>query len=644
MKMSPLYQPAQMGSLALRNRLVMTAMGTKLCGRDGVPTPEYIAYITARAQGGVGLVVSEVCRVDGETGRANNQQIAIDSDDVIPAFRRLAEAVHGQGARMFLQLHHPGMLASPAVNGNQLPFTPSATPSLVNRQPLQVMSVEQIHRLVDRFAQAARRTKEAGLDGVELHMAHFYLLHTFVSPYFNQREDEYGGSFDNRMRIIREIVSAIRVECGADFPIMARISAEDFLDVGGLHLDESIKIAQALEKMGVDAVNVTASGRESGGRQSIEPISFPQGWKIYLATAIRRMVTIPVCAVGVVRDPARAEALIDEDKLDFVGMGRSFLADPEWVNKAAQGRDQEIRRCISCRRCIQQVSLGHKISCSVNPLCGHEHENSPRQNKGKGTVLVVGGGPAGMTAACQAAKRGFDVTLFEERHVLGGQVALANQVPGKEKMEWLIASLIFDCEKAGVKFHLGKPITQADIDARKPDAVIWATGSQSVRPGNVPGIDAEWVYTPSQILSGEIAPQEEHVAIIGSGMTGLETAEYLAMRGNHVTIYEMADQIAPGSDRVNVNDCLLALKAKGVVIQTGRRLTRLDHHRVYTTSVQTGECFELPVDRAVLSLGVKPMGVPTDICHRRLIAIGDACKNDRILEAVRSGYLAAEQL
>lgn len=440
-----LFSPGAIGTLTIPNRIVMTAASASLSQPDGTMTEDMLAYYEARAKGGVGLIITEMVCVDEARGVLFPRELNAAREDKIPAFRALTERVHPYGTKIFAQLFHPGANADPKLNPH-LPLVSASDGRGKKRGTAQAATREDIQEIVQKFGQAARRIKESGMDGVEVHAAHHYFLHSFLSPVTNHRTDEYGGSLENRTRILREVVEAIRAACGRDFPLMFRISLEEYIGREGYHADTGIQICQMLASWGVDAINVTASGTDSKLSQSVEPMYYPQGWRKHLPKAVKRTVPLPVVSVALIRDPAYGEKLLEEGVLDFVASARSHLADPDWGNKARQGREEEILPCISCMACFGKYEQAGHITCAVNPETGYEAQLPPLPRDGEGRLVVVlGGGPAGLEGAWVAARRGFRVVLFEKAPQLGGQLLLAAGTPRKEKIQWLLDSLCFRC-------------------------------------------------------------------------------------------------------------------------------------------------------------------------------------------------------
>lgn len=645
-----LFTPGKIGALTLPNRIAMTAASASLSQPDGTMTEEMLAYYEARAKGGVGLIITEMVCVDEDRGVLFPRELNAAREENIPSFRRLADRVHPYGTKIFAQLFHPGANADPKLNP-RLPLIAASAATGKKRGQAVEASREDIADIVQKFGQAARRIQESGFDGVEVHAAHHYFLHSFLSPVTNHRQDEYGGSLENRTRILREIVEAIRAACGRDFPLMFRISLEEYIGPKGYHADTGIKICQLLEGWGVDAINTTASGTDSKLSQSVEPMYYPQGWRKHLAKAVKGVVSIPVLSVALIRDPAYAEKLLEDGVLDFAASVRAHLADPQWAEKARTGREEDILPCISCMACFAKYDSEGHITCAVNPETGYEAHLPPLPQDGSGRLVVVlGAGPAGLEGAWMAARRGFRVILFEKADQAGGQLRLAALAPRKEKILWLLDSLLHRCRQAGVDLRLGHAPTLDELAALAPYAILDATGSRPARPAGIPGaLDSPLVCTPPEILTGAVDIREESVVVVGSGMTGLETAEHLSdrSRNNAVLVLEAAPRLAPGVQGSNRNAVTAVLEVNNAVLLTGRTLTRIGEDRVWFADSQTGEEYVYPCDRVVLALGTVPSRPYGDqlagLCDR-VVSIGDAVTGGQIWDAVHQGYRAARDL
>ncbi len=700
-----LFSEVKIGNLTLQNRIAMAAMGVCVAEGNGDAGERFAAYYEERAKGGTGLIITEVTRVNDTNGVALPGQLSMASDARIPAFAKTVKRVHKHGTKIFVQLHHPGrqnlsamgvmwpmllqmnkfiphyfdlmysvtskvpisleMLDSPlvALGSKMMPPVISASnvpvglgATIIKGQPTRALTKREIKKLEKQFIDAAGRVKKAGADGVELHASHGYLIQQFLSPYTNQRTDEYGGSLENRMRFLLNIIAGIREKCGKDFPIMVRLTVDEFYDtIGfpgrGIQLAEGVEMAKRLEKAGIDAIDVSCGNYETLNTL-IEPISAEPGWRSYLAKAVKDAVNIPVMAVGVIRDPDQAEALLESGNQDIIGLGRPLIADPHWAKKAKAGHPELIQHCICCCTCFETDELnalaGQPCECALNPTACRENkfleDDLKKVGKGK-NVVVVGAGPAGLTAARVAAKRGFHVTLLEKCAIPGGQLILAAAPPHKDKMNWAISDLYENAKAAGVEFKFGTEATKDTLKALKPYAIILATGGASIKP-NIPGCDKPHVCTTTEILDGTINLTGKNVAVIGSGMTGLETAELIASQGNHVTVVEMAKQIAPGTYSQHVWDVVPRLEKVGTNFITSHKLVEVTDDAI-RIEAKDGNIKTIGADQVVLSLGVKsvnPLAKDARAITKRTTVIGDATTPGRIVHATRSAFQAAIKL
>lgn len=372
MNKNKLFTPGHIGNLEIKNRIVMPAIGTSLATSTGEASDEIIRYYQERAKGGCGLIITEITRIDDEYGVGTSNQLSATQSYQIPRLEKLVKAVHRYDTKIFFQLHHPGRQSHGHLIGGKQIVAPSAIMSNAVGEMPRALETAEVEALVKAFIKGAKISQIAGADGVELHGAHGYLIGQFLSPQSNQRTDQYGGDFEGRMRFISEIILGIKHVCGPSFPVSVRISGDEFIE-GGLDLAQAVQVAKVLESLGVNAINVS-SGTYDSALTIIEPISYPEGWKRHLAKTIKEAVKIPVIACNVIRTPAFADSLLEEDNLDFVAVGRGQLADPEWANKAKENRHEQIRPCISCLYCIEELSSGKRVKCAVNPKVGREAE------------------------------------------------------------------------------------------------------------------------------------------------------------------------------------------------------------------------------------------------------------------------------
>jgi 2,4-dienoyl-CoA reductase-like NADH-dependent reductase (Old Yellow Enzyme family)/thioredoxin reductase len=555
------FAPGQIGTLSVPNRIVMPPMGTAYADADGCITDRQIAYYLERAKGGVGYITFEHTGVSPE-GKASVRMAMLCSDNHVLSVRRMVDAIHSLGSRILVQINHGGRQGSSAFSGLPL-VAPSAIPCPVRKETPQALSEEGIRRIVSAFAAAAARARVAGADGVEIHMAHGYLLNQFLSPLSNHRADGYGGCMDNRLRAPLEVLCAVRSAVGPDYPISCRISADEYLP-GGLCRDDAQVIAQALEAHGANAIHVSACVAASGYLYQ-PPYYAPEGVFVPLAAAVRARVNIPVIAVGRIRTAQQADQVLRDGHADFVAMGRALIADPHLPLKVREGRLEDVIPCISCNRCVQSVREGN-LQCAVNPSVGREGQGVPAPVSHRKKIWVIGGGPAGMRAATVAARRGHEVRLFEREPRLGGRFVLAAVPPEKAVLLEFVEYLIRQLRNAPVRIDLDCAFHPRVLETEHPDAVIVATGARASTPA-LGGQASIPVFTPDEVLSGS-RPVGQRVLVLGGGGIGAEIADFLAGQGKQVTILEMRAGIALDMPSAMIHFLQVRLKDGGVEILT----------------------------------------------------------------------------
>ena len=692
MSFEHLLSPMNIGTMTVKNRTVMTAAEFSLGEPSGKPTEQLMDYYEERAKGGVGLIIPGVTRVNDMQGAATFTQLSMSHDWHIEPMREMAARIHRHGAKLGIQLHHagrqgygsslnslpaviPALKAAPGLYGTLFSMAPSLmaleekgisfsvqAPSSYPKSAhgaarMHEMSLREIHALQQDFIDAAERCRKADVDIVELHAGHGYLIQQFLSPNTNHRTDEYGGSFENRLRFLSEIVTGIRERLGRDYPLMVRLTADEMYDRVGLSgagygLETGKEIARRLEALGVDAINVTTAGYDAYNYW-LEPTSFEPGWRAYVAKEIKSAVSIPVVAANYIRSPEQAERQIAEGYQDFMGSARTFICDPHWVRKVEEGRSEDIRRCIGCLNCIKSMmtsaAAGIHSTCALNPGIGIEKDYfAPKQDGNGRKVLVIGAGVAGLTAAETMARRGFSVAIYDRSAEPGGQVKTASACNLKGKLMWAVEDLMTSVKKLGVELHLGEELSAGQILAAGPYAVILATGGTPVVPKSIRGTDGANVCTAPEIIHRRKVIENSSVIVAGSGLTGLETAEILAEGGNRVTVIEMADELAPGAWFQLVDDEMERLVPAGVKFRTSTELMRIEENCVTVMNRERHRIEKLPADHVVLSLGVRPVnalekqlsGAPF-----RVISVGDAHRSGgTIADAVHSAYDACCQI
>ena len=686
MQYEMLFSPLNIGQVTIKNRVVMAPMLMGFGTFDGTPTHRLMDYYEERAKGGAGLIITEITRVDDKNGAAAFSQLGMSKDYQIAPMKEMVDRIHKHGAKIFVQLHHPGRQNMGLLVGTVplsiflerfLPFyskmlykiVPAGklllkyhlvprvlSPSKCERSYFsdginRTMRKGEIEKLIGQFANAAQRAKKSGADGVELHAAHGYLIQQFLSPITNKRNDEYGGSLENRMRFLTEIIRRIRRKCGSDFPIVVRLSVDECYDkIGkpgkGYGLDEGIQIAKLLEQKGIDAIDISSAAYDTFNYW-LEPPSFECGWRAYMAKAVKSEVSIPVIAANLIRSPEQAEKQLQDCTQDFISLGRPMLSDPYWVKKVSDGNEKSVKRCICCLYCIESMHSnafkGSHGRCSVNPTLGRENEQLKINGKGK-TVVIAGAGPGGLTAAEMLAKRGFETIVLEQSSKVGGQIMLAENIPHKEKILWCVEDLYHAAVAAGAQIKLNTKADKESIAGYAPYAVIIATGGNAIKPKTIQGVGLPNVCTVTEVLNGKVIITGKQVAVIGSGMTGLETAELLAQQGNKVYVVEMAKSIAPGTWMQHRDDILPRLEEKGVEALTSKKLAAI--HRNFITLESTGfqkDQSQLQCEQVVLSIGVSSQNSlyqELSPIYKNLLLIGDACKTGRIADATASAYEA----
>ncbi|MBW2499746.1 MAG: FAD-dependent oxidoreductase [Deltaproteobacteria bacterium] len=709
-----LASPLRIGGMELRNRIAMAAMGVEIAGEDGHAGEPIIAYYEERARGGVGLIITEVCAVAYPRGANAHRQLGISSDEFLPGLRQLTERVHRHGAKIALQLVHHGKISRVDAQAGRevlmpsIPRFPGAMDMANDLSPEEIgllvkasggaakpkikeATKEDIEWLIDAFASAADRARQAGFDGVEIHAAHGYLLSEFLSPAWNFREDEYGGSIENRSRLLCEVVHAAKKRAGEDFPVWARLDCREFRTPGGITPADAARTAELVTAAGADAIHVTAySDATSGVGFTDGPLVHREAGYAEETAAIKARVDVPVIAVGRI-EPEVGESMIREGKADVIAMARKLLADPELAKKLVEGREKDVRPCIYCYTCVAQPFFDLPVRCAVNPVTGNEHTLGRKAAEAAAVprrVLVVGGGPAGLEAARLARLRGHEVVLCEKSAQLGGTLRFAALVyePNEHLLDWLARQV----ERVGVDVRLRTEVTPELVREIAPDLVLVAAGARRQRPA-IPGVDRDHVFdgedlrslltgqgearsteklsvfgrlavragravgltsSPSMLREASKAwmPLGREVVIVGGGLVGLELAEFLAERGRRVTVLEEEAKLGLEMAHPRRWRILDDLRERGVELVPQARVRSIEPDAVAAelTSAK-GEVLarSFPADTVVLAVGLEPnpaitaslegVGVP-------IREIGDVAGVGYLEGAIRDGFHAALEI
>jgi 2,4-dienoyl-CoA reductase-like NADH-dependent reductase (Old Yellow Enzyme family)/thioredoxin reductase len=643
-----LFKEGQIGNFEIKNRIVMLPMARQFQGFNGEVTQKTIDYYAERAKGGVGLIIVGSTRVFPPGHQFYTPaSLNIGDDRYIPGHCDLVQAIHAYGAKAAIQFGHIGgqtVHQSVAASNVQQYFCDGT--AYCKPRPI---TKDEIYDMIEQFGQGAVKAKTAGYEMVEIHAAHGYLLSGFLSPKLNLRTDEFGGSLENRAKIVVELIKQIKRSAGDDFAVSVRISADDFIE-GSIDLGESPQVAKILEDAGADVISVSAGSHETQ-HLSNDIMRMDEDFKRPLFEAVKKELTIPIIVGGGYRNPESADKIVADGVADFLGMARSFLADPKWPQKAREGLVEDIRRCVSCGECLYE--RGGKFTwpqgCSVNPVFAREGQWSvvePAADKKK--VMIIGGGPAGMEAARIASLRGHEVTLYDKGKELGGQLLLAASPPGKRRLLWIRDYLSTQLEKLGVKVKLGVDVTPELIDSQRPDAVVMASGATPKQPEHIDTTD-ERVVNAWDVLGRQVEPVAQKVVVVGGSMLGCEVAEFMADQGNLVSVLKMRPGAAMAEDcePTNRRGLLDSLEECRVKLLSGFKVEGLAGDGVNIVQRDTGEKRTLEAETIVLALGATPeRGLFEDLKKEEIEfhAIGDCRQPNNIRQAIFEGALVGRQL
>jgi len=641
-----LFQPLQLGSLTLPNRLIMTTVKLGYATPEGEVTERHIAFYVRRAEGGVGLITTEPLYIRAN-GRELPTQLGIHEDRLADGLRRLVDAVHAAGGRIMAHINHAGRAANPKLVPEGERVSASDVPCPANGVTPRPLSREEIADYVGFFAAAAYQVKRVGFDAIEVPFSHGYLIHQFLSPHTNRRDDEYGGPLENRLRFGREVIAAVRQAVGEDFPIVVRMNATDYVD-GGLGIEDAIAIAQALEDMGANALSVTSGTMCESVPYCLYPTGTPKANLLPLAARIRAAVSLPVAVAGRIRTPQIAREALAAGQADLIGLGRPLIADPDWPRKAQSGDEEAILLCAACHQgCLAELRRGRGTSCMFNPLSGREWEVQITPAEHPKRVMVVGGGPGGMEAAAIAAQRGHRVTLYERSDRLGGTFRLAAQVPHKEEFADIIRYQQIQLERSGVEVRLNTLVTPEMVAAENPDAVVLATGARPVVPP-FPGLDKTRWMTAYDLLDGRAEVTTSTAFIVGAGTVGLETAEFLARRGVKCIVVKRKPEVGGKLDKLARAVLLKRLEKLGVEVRTGVEVVRFETDEDGRTTVvarpyppEEGAAeMRFPAETVIIALGLRPNRELAEALQDReeVYLIGDCVEPREALDAVWEGF------
>ena len=621
--------PGKIGKLTLKNRAIFPPMGTGYVEAEQ-PKQQLLDYHVRRVMGGCAMNIVEIAAVH-ETSKSPTI-LGLYDDKFIPGLARLAEAIMEAGGIPCIQLWHGGRQTSGKPFGGQ-PVAPSAVKNdFINEEP-RALTLSEIQEIIESFGEAARRAKEAGFAAVEIHGAHGYLIDQFLNPYTNKRDDNYGGSLENRARFGCEVIKAVRANVGADFPILFRLSAQENVP-GGIDLAEGIAAALLYEKEGIDALDIS-QGCYDALPYTVPPYFLPQKLNAANAAQIKQKTNIPIIVAGRINHPELAEKILQDGMADFISLGRPQLADPDFVKKTMAGQADDIVRCIACNQgCVGRLFQGLGASCIFNPATGHEREVviTPAEKKKK--ILVIGGGPAGLEAARVAKERGHNVVLFEKNVGLGGQLVVAGRAPHKEIFAQSALHMGYRAFKAGVEIRVYTTATAENIRSVEPDIVIIASGADPVYPP-IDGIDKPHVYEARAVLTGDQFIKAHDVVVVGGGLVGLEVMEVLLAQGKHVTVINRGSEVGKDLEIYIKPYVFGIIEREQVPIITNAAVIKINDNSVVIE--KEGKKEEINCEAVVIAVGSKSnteiVELVKELGYEHYV-VGDAQKPTKVLEAI----------
>ncbi len=645
-----IFEPFTVKTMTVKNRTVMMPMGTNFGKQNGEMSFAHMEYYEQRAKGGVGLIILENVSVDSPLGSNGTTQLRLDHDSYIPRLFSFCETLHKHGTSVAVQINHAGASALSSRTGFQ-PVSSSNIPSKNGGEIPNPLTVEEIHHIVKKYGEAAKRAQIIGFDAVEIHAGHSYLISQFLSPIYNKRTDEFGQTPENRARFAKMILEEVRNQVGPNYPIIFRISADEFME-GGNTLDDTLEYLQYLDKE-VDIYNVSC-GLNGSIQYQIDANYLKDGWRSYMAKAVKEKYNKPCITMGNIRDPKVAEDILERGDADFIGLGRGLIADPSWPNKVKEGRIEDICKCISCNiGCAgNRIGINRPIRCTVNPAVQSGNEYKKKKIKKSCNVVVIGAGTAGLEAACTAAEVGCTTFLIEQKETLGGLAAEISKIPDKKRLSDFPNYLIHRAKNLSNLFIFNNTTaTLQQLDQLHPDIIVNATGSNPLLPpikGLHEFIDQENGSVSS--ITNMINHITEYpkdmtgkkVVVIGGGAVGLDIVEFMAPRGADVSIVEMLPAIGKDLDPVSKNDITTLMDKYHVKQLTNTALLEVKEHS-FLVKDQENE-YELPFDYGFVCLGMRS-NTPiyqslvdhydgTDV---EILNIGDSVRARRIIDGVQEG-------
>ena len=643
---SRLLEELKIGSMTVKNAVFMAPMSLGYESPDGTVNETMQEYWLARARGGVGCIITDALSVDPDVPYLGNT-LCFRNEESIASYRRFTDRIHEYGTKIIPQITHPGPESVSAFRG----IPPVASSVYLNSmaQRTRAVTLEEIPGIIQKYAKGAYDARRAGFDGIELHCAHAYmLLGSFLSPMRNKRTDRYGGSLDNRARLLCEVLDAIREACGPDFPVILRMSGSE-RDEQGNTLEDMKYLVPVLERHGVAAFEISGGTQYERCNKIIPCHGEVQGVNVPEAEALHEAASVPVIVVGKINEPRFAGYLVDSGKVDGVVLGRALIADPDFVNKMEAGDYEGIAPCAACAiGCVGEQTKRHPASCVINPAAGREKELELTAAEQPKRVVIVGGGIGGMACARAFAVRGHEVVLLEREMELGGQMRLACIPPHKQELSKWIVYLEHELERLSVDVRLNTAADRAVIDGLAPEVLILATGAKEMLPP-VPGIDPEQAVTAWQVLSGETVIPGGNVLVVGGVMVGCEICEYLMhqKRGSlHITMIEMADEIGAGMVVNNRVPTMIRLNRPEITMMTGTKLMSVNGSDVTVERHGVQETFG-GFTHVIYACGARPARALFDElkeAYPEAVLIGDASQPAQALEAVRQAVETAVRL